>query len=115
MKRGLRIKVEFRGPPGIHAVLKLGPVGVEIPSGALHAKRGKIFNLQVSRLLKIVVVCDKVWIVLSGPGPGKGQRSQQQCQHQGQTNVDQANLLANELQQINKTNLVLYQLQDVCR
>jgi hypothetical protein len=93
MKRSLRVEVKLGGPPGLDAILKLGPVGMEIVSGALRAERGELFNLKVSGLLEIMVVSDKVWIFLSLQRATKGRENQHKRGNQGNTNVVQANLL----------------------
>jgi hypothetical protein len=94
MERSLCVEVEFGGPPGLDAILKLGPVGMEMVSGALRAERGEIFNLKVSGLLEIMVVSDKVWIFLGPQRTTKDWEKQHQRGNEGNTNVVQANLLA---------------------
>jgi hypothetical protein len=93
MKRSLCVEVKFGGPPGLDAVLKLGPVGMEIVSGALRGERGEIFHLKVSGLLEIVVVSDKVWIFLGPQGATKDREKQHKRGNEANTNVVQANLL----------------------
>jgi hypothetical protein len=93
MERSLGVEVEFGGPPGLGAILKLGPVGMEIVSGALRAECGEIFNLKVPGLLEIMVVSDQVWIFL-GPQRTAKDREKQHKRGEGNTNVVQANLLA---------------------
>ena len=74
VKCRLRIEVKFAGPPGLDAIFKLCPVGVEIVSAALRAEGCKIFDFEVPGFLKIVVVGDKVWVVL---GPERVRKSQE--------------------------------------
>jgi len=56
VKRGLRVDVEFRGPPGLGAILELHPKSMEVAGGALRTKRGEIFNIQISRLFEVVII-----------------------------------------------------------
>ncbi len=93
MKRSLCVEVKFRRPPGIDAILKLGPVGMEIVSGALRAERREIFDLKVSGLLEIMVVSDKVWVFLGLQGARKDRENQHKRGNEGNSNVVQANLL----------------------
>src|SRR6266849_331851 len=62
---GLAVQVQLRGPPSGRAVLKLGPIGVEIVPTSLGAEGGVILDLKVARLFEIVVISDKVRVLLT--------------------------------------------------
>src|SRR5260370_17199369 len=66
---GLPVQIELRGPPARGAVVELRPESVEGMARALRAKRGDVFDLQVSLLLKIVIVGEDVGTPLRAPPP----------------------------------------------
>jgi hypothetical protein len=84
---------------------------MEIVSGALRAEGGKIFDLEIAGFLKVVVVGDKVWVFLCPKRAKKSRENQRNCGNQENTSGVQANLLRKG---INKTNLVVYQMQVAC-
>ena len=69
VKRRLGVQIEFGGPPGRCSILQFSPVGMKVVSSALCAERREVFDCEVSRLLKVVIVGDKVRILLGRQGP----------------------------------------------
>ena len=69
MKCCLSVQIEFGGPPGRCSILELSPVGMKVVSSALCAERREVFDFEVSRLLKVVIVGDKVRIFLGRQRP----------------------------------------------
>src|SRR5580765_1997688 len=108
VKGGLRIQIKLRGPPGRRAVLEFHPVGVEVVSRALGSKRREIFDLKVSRFLEVVVISHKIGIFLRSQRLNQNAGKAKKSSEKQQTKPGQADLLANELQQPIKTNLVRY-------
>src|SRR5260370_19556294 len=62
---GLAVQVQLSRPPCGCAVIKLGPVGMEVVAASLGAHGGEILDLEVAGFFEIVVVGDKVRILLS--------------------------------------------------
>src|SRR5258705_11369414 len=94
MERGLRIQVELRGPPRIHTVFQLRPVRMKVVSRALRTEGRKIFDLEVSRFLKVVIVGNEVGIFLGRQRLGKNRGTEQDGHQEGRVKASQSNLLA---------------------
>src|ERR1700730_4574006 len=56
VKGGLRVEIEFRGPPGRGAILEFHPKSMEVACASLRAERRKIFDIQIPRLFEVVIV-----------------------------------------------------------
>ena len=69
MKGGLGVQIEFGGPPGRGSIFQFGPVGMKVVSSTLGAERREVFDFEVSRLLKVVIVGNKVRIFLGRQRP----------------------------------------------
>src|SRR5882757_3589643 len=116
-KSGLAIQVKFGGPPSRGAVLQFSPEGMEIITAMLGPESRKVFDLQIAGLFQIVVVGNKIGAFLASCGGRGKQPNQGKCKSKKKRVAsDQGkNPFANELQQRNKTNLVLYWLQLTCK
>src|SRR5712672_3699523 len=116
-KSGLAIQVKFGGPPSRSAVFQLGPESMKVIAAMLGPESRKVFDLKIAGLFQIVIVGNKIGAFLA-PCGGRGKQPNQGKYKSKKKRVasDQGkNPFANELQQRNKTNLVLYSLQLTCK
>jgi hypothetical protein len=115
-KSGLAIQVKFGGPPSRSAVLQFSPERMKVIAAMLGPESRKVFDLKVAGLFQIVIVGNKIGAFLASCGGSGKQPNQGKCKSKKKRAAsDQGkNPFANELQQRNKTNLVLYWLQLTC-
>jgi len=65
-KCGLAVEVKLGGPPGGRPIFEFEPEGMKIIAAALGAESGEIFDLEIARLLEIVIISDDVRALLRG-------------------------------------------------
>src|SRR5690242_18726755 len=72
----LAVEIKLGGPPGRGAVFEFHPIRMKVVAAALRAEGREIFDLEVPRFFKVVVVSYKVRIFLRTRGIRKRRRGQ---------------------------------------
>src|SRR5215472_2072413 len=78
VKGGLALEINLGGPPAGNAVFELGPERMKVVALALRPEKREILNLQIARLLQIMVVGNDVRALLTSGRRGNQQQNGKQ-------------------------------------